>query len=572
MKNSCLLLLLIFAFVFNAQAQPIDNARGVDARVDYQALANIGAWDDRNYLLTQEDLALLSDTEAQQFTPVPAFYRVMLRRNYPDLPRTGPAQYPLSAYNYFLLRYAGFLIDGRIYTGLRRVDDRFEVLLQDGLTFTQMIENDLRVPDGNVLVNPTGSAAESAVSINPINPDIVLAGVNGSGQDMYFSSDRGNTWTQASDLLGGECCDPTIEWSTDGTLAYTATLGGGQIWFYRSDNNGQTWDGLESFTPGDPRREIDAPGGGFNDKEFLHVDLSPESPFQDNIYVSWHASNVLQVATSSDLGNTFSIFTFAGEPLGIGSDLTTDRNGVVYHVYPSFATNTVRFNMSTDGGASFTDTTVIANTNASFNYFIPSQANRGSAIIASIDVDNSGGPFDGRIYIAWSDLTADSGGTPATNHAQVTVAYSDDQGATWNFTTPHPVDDVDSVDRWQPWLDLGVDGTVNIIFYDTRAFPNRDGVDVYHAVSTDGAVTFSEPELITDVSSPAPGDGFQFGDYSSLDISRLSDNGIAIFTDTRAEGAGNSIDVYVAPTGQPELGENFFIDGFEDIIVPPQSN
>lgn len=566
MNKIWLLLFLAFSFIQTGHTQPIDNSRGVDSRVDYQSLANIGAWDDRNYLLTQEDLTLLSDTEAQQFTPIPAFYRVMLRRNYPDLPRFGPAQYPLSAFNYFLLRYSGFLIDDRIYSGLRRAGDRFEVILQDGLTFTQMIENDLRIPDSNVLVNPNGSAAESAVSVNPVNPDLVLAGVNGSGQDMYFSSDGGNTWAQASDLLGGECCDPTIEWSSDGTLAYTATLGGGEIWFYRSDNNGETWDGLESLTPGDPRRELDPPGGGFNDKEFLHVDIHPDSPFQDNIYVSWHAGNVLQVGTSSDLGDTFSIFSFNGEPMGIGSDLTTDRNGVIYHVYPSFTTDTIRFNSSTDGGTTFNATTVIANTNASFNYFIPSQANRGSAIIASIDVDNSGGPFDGRIYVAWSDLTADSGGSPATNHAQVTVAYSDDQGATWNLTTPHAVDDVDSVDRWQPWLDLAADGTVNIIFYDTQAFPGRDGVDVYHATSTDGAVTFSDPVRITDVSSPAPNDGFQYGDYSSLDISRLSGDGVAIFTDTRDEGAGNSIDVYVAPTLGEEEEEIFFLTGFEAVI------
>ncbi len=569
MNKSCLLLVLCLAFALSSHAQTIDNSRGIDNRVDYQALATIGAWDDRNYQLTLEDLALLSTNEAEQFTPIPAFYRVQFRRDYPSLRRTGPAQYPLSAFNFFLQRYQGFLIDGLIYSGLTRINDRFEVVLEDGLSFSQIIENDLRVPDSNVLVNPVGSAAESAVSVNPINPDIVLAGVNGSGQDMYFSDDGGNTWTQAPDLLGGECCDPTIEWSSDGTLAYTSTLGGGQIWIYRSDNNGQSWDGLESITPGDPRRELVAPAG-FNDKEFLHVDIHPDSPFQDNVYVTWHGGNVLQVGVSSDFGDTYNIFTFNGEPLGIGSDLTTDRNGVVYHVYPSFATNTVRFNMSTDGGINFTPTTVIANTNASFNYFIPSQANRGSAIIASIDVDNSGGPFDGRLYVAWSDLTADSGGSPATNHAQVTVAYSDDQGASWNFSNPHPVDDVDSVDRWQPWLDLAADGTVNIIFYDTRAFPGRDGVDVYHAVSTDGAVTFNDPVRITDVSSPAPGDGFQFGDYSSLDISRLSGDGIAIFTDTRDEGAGgNSIDVYVAPTLSGELGEEFFLTGFEAVPLPP---
>jgi hypothetical protein len=55
-------------------ANRVDPARGVDAKVDYPALANIGIWDDRNYALRAEDVALLSTHEAQARDPIPAFF------------------------------------------------------------------------------------------------------------------------------------------------------------------------------------------------------------------------------------------------------------------------------------------------------------------------------------------------------------------------------------------------------------------------------------------------------------------------------------------------------------------
>ena len=83
-------------------ANPVDPARGVDASVDYAALVQIGPWDDRNYQLTAEDIALLSPDESSARDPVPAFFRVELRRSNPGLRKAGPAQYPRSALQRFL--------------------------------------------------------------------------------------------------------------------------------------------------------------------------------------------------------------------------------------------------------------------------------------------------------------------------------------------------------------------------------------------------------------------------------------------------------------------------------------
>ncbi|MEO0425154.1 MAG: hypothetical protein AAF184_22655, partial [Pseudomonadota bacterium] len=102
LRTSCLAaaLALLPALSF---AQDIDATRGADRAVDYAALKRLGGWDDRNYQLTKRDLALLARNEADLNVSIPAFYRVQLRKQYPDLPRTGKVQYPHSVLPRFLV-------------------------------------------------------------------------------------------------------------------------------------------------------------------------------------------------------------------------------------------------------------------------------------------------------------------------------------------------------------------------------------------------------------------------------------------------------------------------------------
>ena len=90
-------------------AQTIEQSRGVDARVDYASLIEIGPWDDRNYQLTQDDLALLAPNEREITEGIPAFYRVHMRKTW-TLAREGKVQYPRSALPRFLNEYGGYRI------------------------------------------------------------------------------------------------------------------------------------------------------------------------------------------------------------------------------------------------------------------------------------------------------------------------------------------------------------------------------------------------------------------------------------------------------------------------------
>ena len=536
----------------NAQAT-IDQNRGVDPRVNYGSLTRFGPWDDRNYDLTEDDLAVLAPNESELRDPIPVFFRVKMRKAWPSLPTTGPAQYPRSALNIFRQMYGGCLIGGKLYNKVSREGSRFKVILENGLSAEEFQSGgDTRFLSGEVRVTNPEGAAESAIKVSPIDTNKVIAGSNGpgSGQKMHFSTNGGDTWTETTLPGGGTCCDPTVDWSSDGSLAYAATLGGCNmsgcaVWFYRSDDNGQTWSGLDNVTPGDSRREITS---GSSDKEYIHVDQHPTSPFKDNIYVTWHESNVMQFAVSTDSGNTFTTQSFSSlsENRGIGSDITTDGAGNIYYLWPATNSRTIRLTKSTNGGISFGSPTVAASTQASFIFPVPSMETRDVFVYASADTDRGSGPFSGSVYVAWTDSTATTSSTASANHARIQVAYSRDGGNNWTVTTPHETSDSASVDRWHQWLAVGGDGRVHVVFYDTRRDPTRTSVDLFFSTSSDGAQTWSTPQRVTSELSPNIADSFEFGDYNGLDI--VLNDLIAVFTDNRNEsgGGGDSVDVYAS--------------------------
>jgi hypothetical protein len=204
---------------------------------------------------------------------------------------------------------------------------------------------------------------------------------------------------------------------------------------------------------------------------------------------------------------------------------------------------------------------VVATTQASYEFAIPSMDQRLVFVYTSTDADLSSGPYAGSVYAAWTDSTAPTVGNPASNHARIRVAYSRDGGATWTVTTPHETADSATVDRWHPWLAVGPDGTVHVIFYDTRLDVTRKAVDIFHSFSTDGGQTWSTPQRVTAASSPSINDSFEFGDYNGLDA--VLDSVIAIFTDNRDESGGSakSVDVYASGIAAPVSGAGVVPDG-----------
>lgn len=574
-------LVLIFLVGWTAPASqgqaPIEPSRGVDARVDYLSLVQFGPWDDRNYNLTRQDLELLSPEEASLDLPIPAFFRIVLRREL-DLPRRGRWQYPLSAPEIFQRRFGGFLVGGRHYRHLHRIDGRLRLDLTvsaEASTETSTETPSSEIGDGfegtRRVSNPMGSA-ESAVAMRPGDPQHLIAASNGpdfSTVWTHLSTDGGLTWQRTTVPLDDTSADPTVAWSADGSKAYFASLGscqqagGCDLHLYRSGDGGLTWNDLEQSTPGDPRREFGKPA----DKEYLHVDRHPGSPFLDRIYLVWWAfNNGMQVGRSSDFGNTWSTVDIAGA-LGVGADMTSDRSGRLFLLWHDPTQQVVFAARSSDGGTNFAAPVIAASNNASFRFNLPAQGARGVGLLISADADRSDGPFADSLYATWSDTvdpTADRTESTVTaaggDHGRVVVAYSRDGGQTWQESSPHPTSDSATVDRFNPWLTVDTAGHLHLTFYSTLRDPSRTSVDLMRSVSVDGGVSWSPPQRLTENASPSPNDGFQFGDYNGLAV--MAGQAVATYTDNRDElgGVDDSVDIYAAgfTTGEP-----IFADGFE---------
>ncbi len=194
--------------------------------------------------------------------------------------------------------------------------------------------------------------------------------------------------------------DPVVAFDAEGYAYYaclhfnrgaTSDLGGAHsgLLVYRSADGGASW----TF-PGDPVVLDDGLGAvGLNDKEWMTVDASSESPFQDRVYVTWSRFNaafnasVISESHSSDHGVTWSApqeisgfdadlcpVNFSGAPAGTCnanqfSNVFTSPNGTVYVTFQNFNNavgpggdnhNQVLIVKSEDGGVTWSDPVKVA--------------------------------------------------------------------------------------------------------------------------------------------------------------------------------------------------------------------
>lgn len=532
------LLLASTCLSLSPAALAIDNRLGVDPNVDYTSLTRYGPWDDRNYHVTADDLALLHPEERYE-NGVPVFFKVLVRKER----EVYKNYYPRSFRQEFKMRFGGLLVDGEMELdglGLSNYPTPETSVL--GPSRGQVIGE-------NRLSNLVGGN-EVTVSFNPANGQQAIAGANSNGgQEMYYSTNAGETWT-VQGRLPQTCCDPATDWSSDGLVAYAAALSSSPIrtLVYRSTDGGQTWTNRQQLS------------NVSSDKEFIHSDKSPTSPHLDNVYVTWHQSNVMQFARSTNRAQSFQTpISFSALPRGIGSDITTDPEGRIYYVYPTLEGLNSRILMlrSDNGGTSFLNQSnpnavpVVRDLHGEFEYGVPSMETRLVFSYTAIASDHSNGPNRGRIYVIWNDKTdgtlgsptspAGRGGTTSANHSWVRVSWSDDQGLTWSTPTyPHSLADTATVDRYHPWIDVDSEGVVHVGFYDTRHSLNRTGVDFYYNYSTDGAATWETPVRVSAQTSNNLTDGQEWGDYNGISVSRLSNRILTSWTDNRPGGGKHS--------------------------------
>jgi hypothetical protein len=397
---------------------------------------------------------------------------------------------------------------------------------------------------------------EPTVAVDPSDTDVVVAGandycasiVNGEVWSGYYrSEDGGTTWTnslvpgyphdasvsgEASPVHGtcGASGDPTQAFDADGTLFYgficfnrSKPINGG-VYVARYSDHGAHYDQTVLVKRGTPSGQFQA--GLFQDKINLTVDQT-DGENGGNVYVAWseyHAfgpANAVLFARSTDGGDSFAKpFRVTPQEQGTASfaDLAVGPDGTVYLTfltYPSSARPTadVWLLSSTDGGVSFGDPVNVA----SVELF---DSNQFAGATGTVDCGD--GPFaceSGFTFSRFftnSAVAADEDGVHvvwaselASGQNKVFVRNSADGGETWD-DDPITLDGVTDGHQWFPDI-ASADGTMTVIFYDSRSDPaydpdippgntaegvnSGDVVQAFVAQSTDGGVSWTETQV-----------------------------------------------------------------------------
>jgi len=152
----------------------------------------------------------------------------------------------------------------------------------------------------------------------------------------------------------------------------------------------------------------------------------------------------------------------------------------------------IRLDRSADGGHTFGSDITVQDL-----YFGDSLINGGISVFAypAIDVDITGGPYDGYVYVAYLEFS------PGYTDTDIYFTRSMNGGNNWSQKVRINDDPLNNgCDQFHPWLIVAPDGSIIVVFLDRRLDPNNLMMDCYMTTSTDGGITWSPNERITTVS------------------------------------------------------------------------
>jgi hypothetical protein len=255
------------------------------------------------------------------------------------------------------------------------------------------------------------------------------------------------------------------------------------------------------------------------------------------------------------------IFPTAKLTQTIGNIIVVDpRTGALYDftsyiVHPNSAANTTyyaAFVKSTDGGTTWSAPKTIAQMFA----VGVTDPNTGARLrvedgIPSVAVD----PATGRLYVAWEEASAFKRGNPKTSDDTITVATSNDGGATWSLTTP--INTFTGKPAFIPTIQVGAGGVVAVTYYDVRnlAADNTTTLptDVWITYSGNHGQSFGGERHVAgpfNYLAAAFASGFFLGDYEALAAGGggfIPVFGMTNCADSSCAGGANRQDIFAAP-------------------------
>lgn len=404
--------------------------------------------------------------------------------------------------------------------------------------------------NASLTVNESGTYRmqnESSIAVSPENPDFLISSAvdyrDNSSTWIYISKDGGKSWHNKN--LGKpfpewrSTNDPSVAFDMDGVgyLVYGGfgknnseipTISGENgVFIAKSTNQGETWKAHIPIILHTGEQTLDST---FEDKYYISIDNSSDSPYFNHIYVPWKrvtprdSATQIVISKSTDKGETWSVPVNVSDRLPGSSEDTTfgqsfplaalGPDGTVYVVWNHGIEHGVGFARSDDGGNTFTDARIIHRYNIfGKTKFIEGQGYRHTVkgkvraeAYPVIVTDIRKGERNGYLYLCWA----------ADSIPNIYFSRSTDKGNTWS--DPIIVHSVKTNDQFWPWLSIDpLNGDLAIMYLDSRDDPDNFLVDCYVSYSSDGGLTWIDRRA-SDVNSDLTKNPFRAnafaGDYS----------------------------------------------------------
>jgi hypothetical protein len=270
--------------------------------------------------------------------------------------------------------------------------------------------------------------------------------------------------------MGGtyDCsCDPYVAFDHNGTAWYShisknnSSGGAGGVYVNKSMDGGATW------LPSPLVVTQNGPGNNqifWDDKPSLACDIGSVSPYVNNVYVSW-----ARIHYSPPGANTQILFsrlvpgqTTFSSPIQIsgnaneqGTSTAVGPAGVIYVAWMNWTSNSIMINRSTDGGNAFGTDQTVASVSRVDSLISPKHIVANSN--PSTAVDNSGGIYNGCVYVVWADAR---NGRP---DIYLAVGTPNGYSLQWRPAKRVNSDPAGQKDHWFPSVCVGPDGILHIM-------------------------------------------------------------------------------------------------------------
>jgi len=402
----------------------------------------------------------------------------------------------------------------------------------------------------------TGNQAESFVNVNPTNPNNIVATSNTNSNSIFraYSTDAGATWTRGTVATNAACCDGQAAWDAFGNL-FLVYLNSAvtQVNVILSTDGGATFSAPVTAGSGSVDQPSIAVGNGsvwvdWNQSGSMVARGAPVTGL--GAWGPFNAQQAIPSATGS----------FGGIAVGPGPN-----GGKVIVTYQSPTGGqgpaTIFANVDADGlgAGGFGPRITVSTTNVGGFDFIPAQNERSIDAEAGVVWDATGGPFNNRIYLVYTEETVNE-----NNDTDILMRTSTDDGTTWS--APVRVnDDATTRSQFLPYVTLDpTSGIVAVGFHDcrndngvpgpggTNMIPNDDA-EYFGTFTTDGGATWAPNRRLSGgfSNATASGNGIDYGDYVGL--SAFGGKLYAMWADnancdgTNPNGTLHQFDLYANP-------------------------